>query len=103
DIVQMVVWPLYSFLKKALHNGIPLPSSVELGGVSGRYNREHYKDYWQDEKLPSAFTIDYHQFWLWSSPTKTQSWMYDRDGKIYLEIGDSYNPDQNNLNIPDDR
>lgn len=88
EIIQDIACSLRSRLKNALQNKAILPPEIALGELNLFYSREDYKNYWQDENLPYACTVDYQQFWLWSTPGKTQSWMYNHDGKIYLEIGE---------------
>jgi hypothetical protein len=103
DIIQVIVWPLYHFLRRGLSNKIPLPPSVTAGTLSCVYNRDYYSDYWKDEGSPTLLTIDYKQFWLWSAQNLVQSWMYNSDNKLYLEIGNAYNPDPDDSDIPDDK
>jgi hypothetical protein len=94
EIIQDIACALRSRLKNALQNKAILPPHIALGELNLFYSREDYKNYWQDENLPYECTVDYQQFWLWSTSGKTQSWMYNHDGKIYLEIGEIYkNPD----------
>ncbi len=90
DILQDVICSLSFHLKKALQNELILPSQISLGSLMNFYNRDHYRHYWQDEKLPYIFTIDCDLCWLWSTPDDMQSWMYNRDNKIYLEIEKVY-------------
>lgn len=101
DIIQVIICSLYHYLKKALRNELLLPTSIYPGLLGASYNRDHYKNYSQDETLPSTFTVDYQQFWLWSSSDCIQSWMYNRDNKIYLEIGKVYEPGSHDLDIRD--
>ncbi len=91
DIIQEIACPLKFFLKKALLNKYPLPSQIPLGSLMRFYNRDNYQNYWRDEDLPYTETIDYGPFSLWSMVSGgMQSWIYNRNDKIYLEIGKSY-------------
>lgn len=90
ETIQSIICPLSDHLKKTLQNERPLPSQIPLGSLMIFYNRDHYRNYWQDENLPCTDTINYFPFWLWSTPGNMQSWIYNRDNKIYLEIGKSY-------------
>jgi hypothetical protein len=90
DALQDIMCSFCYYLKKTLNDELPLPVQVPLGALNDFYNRERYQDRWQDEDFPSALTLDCPQFWLWSTAGLLQSWMYNYDGKIYLEIGASY-------------
>lgn len=90
EIIQDIACSFRYHLKKTLNNQSPLPANIPLGGLNLLYSKDDYKNYWQDEALSCVFTIDYQQYWLWSSAGKMQSWMYNRDGKLYLEIGEIY-------------
>ena len=91
DIIQCVIRNLRFYLTKALQNECILPSKIPLGSLMTFYNRDNYRHYWQDENLPYTDTANYSSLWLWSmlSPGM-QSWIYNRDHKIYLEIGIDY-------------
>jgi hypothetical protein len=90
EAMQDIVCSLSDHLKKTLQNERPLPLQVPLGSLMTFYNHDHYRNYWRDEKLSYIETSEYHPFWLWSTPDDMQSWIYNRDGKIYLEIGKVY-------------
>lgn len=90
DIIQVIVCPLYHFLKRSMAHKIPLPSSVTPGTLGSLYNRNYYDNYWKNNTGKSSAIIDYKQFWLWSAHNLMQSWMYNHNNKIYLEIGEAY-------------
>jgi hypothetical protein len=90
EIIQDIVCSLCFYLKNALKNKIILPPQIALGSLTAVYNRDYYRSYWLEEGLPGKEIIDYHQFWLWSTPNNMQSWIYNRDDAIYLEIGKTY-------------
>lgn len=90
EIIQDIVCSLCSYLKNALKNKITLPPQISLGSLTAVYNQDYYKNYWRKEGSPRKEMVDYYQFWLWSTAGGMQSWMYNRDGKIYLEIGKAY-------------
>ncbi len=90
EAMQDIACQLRSRLKEALQSELILSSQITLGSLMTFYNRDHYRNYWQDENLPYTENIDYDPFWLWSTPDDMQSWIYNCNGKIYLEIGKVY-------------
>lgn len=90
DVIQSELSSLYHYLKKALNDELELPSIVSNGYLSKYYNIEHYHDQWLENETPTIFKVDYTRYWLWSCINKIQSWMYNYNNKIYIEIGRSH-------------
>ena len=90
EIIQDIVCSFCFYLKNALKNKIILPPQIALGSLTAVYSQDYYRDYWREEGSLRKEIVDYHQFWLWSTPNDMQSWMYNRDDAIYLEIGKMY-------------
>ncbi len=81
DAINEVLMLLSGSLELALNNKIILPMNIKIGGLGSVFNiNTHY------ERLDS---INFSQFWLWSG-RGMQSWLYNRGGKLYLEIAPSY-------------
>ncbi len=81
DICREAIAKLKGDLKIALNNELLLPDFIKIGEVGLHYNIDSY-----NEKPES---IDYSYFWLWST-RGTQTWLYNQNNKIYLEIIPSY-------------
>jgi|GEM_PF-4787059 len=90
DIVQVIICNLYHSLKRTLLHKNALPFCIPIGSLNVAFSDDYYRNYWREEGLPRKDIVDYHQFWLWSTPNDMQSWMYNRDDAIYLEIGKMY-------------
>jgi hypothetical protein len=81
DVAEFIVEMLKNSLQSAFIGKQILPSHIDLGKASLSFSLDEQSD--NDE-------IDYTIFWLWSSPTRVQTWLYTRDNKIYLEISSTY-------------
>jgi len=81
DAVQVVIEEFKNMLIMALNNQISLPKGVVIGKLGALFNSNTYED--------DLDSIDFGNFWLWSGPA-VQTWLYNRDNKIYLEIAPSY-------------
>jgi hypothetical protein len=81
DNVNIVIHNFKEALEYALDNKIVLPDFIKAGELGFYYNIDIY-----NEKTES---VDYSYFWLWSI-RGTQTWLYNQNNKIYLEIGPSY-------------
>lgn len=66
---------------QALEGERILPDYIPLGSVSLFFSRDVQSE---------AFDFDDSNFWLWSSISKIQTWLYTKDNKIYIEISSSY-------------
>ena len=87
EAIQDIICRLRKHLKKTFQNKSPLPSKIPIASLMNIFNRDDYRHYCQDDDAPYTDTLNYHSFWLWSMPPGgMQSWMYNRDHKIYLEI-----------------
>jgi len=81
DAINEILAPLSGDLELALNNKIILPTNIKIGDLGSVFNINTYHE--------SLDSINFSQFWLWSS-RGVQSWLYNRDGKLYLEIAPSY-------------
>ncbi len=81
DAVGLCFEMLKNILTHALINKQILPSSIELGQASLSFSFDEQNN---------NNDIDYKPLWLWSSPSKIQTWLYTRNNKIYLEISYTY-------------
>jgi hypothetical protein len=81
DSVELITLLLRNNLKNALLEMQILPPHIQLGMASLSLSIDTLND---------NFDVEYNAFWLWSSISKIQTWLYTKDGKIYLEISSSY-------------
>ncbi len=83
DILQEVFVPLCKMLKKGLNTEIPLPSNIQIGDLGLYYN-----EYLSEEDIPGTENF-YGNFLLWSG-INIQTWLYNVNDQIYIEISPSY-------------
>lgn len=81
DNANIVLHNFKEALEYSLNNKIVLPDFIKTGNLGFYYNIDMYNE--QPE------SVDYSYFWLWSI-RGVQSWIYNQNNKIYLEIGFSY-------------
>jgi hypothetical protein len=88
DIVQYVVETFCASLEMSLKNELPLDASLVVGKVGCFFSKKKYMtaDECNGQKKDDVFT----QYWVWSSPDNIQTWLYNRDNKIYFEISPTY-------------
>ncbi len=68
-------------MRKALSNLLQLPNDIEIGNLGFYCNDHYYKEDYD--------SLDFSNFWLFSGKD-IQTWLYNRNDKIYLEIAPSY-------------
>jgi hypothetical protein len=81
DDAAYIIGVPHSILTKALKNKRILPDHIPLGSTSLWFSIDSAKD---------DHDVEFGSFWLWSSPSKVQIWLYNKDSKIYLEISSTY-------------
>jgi hypothetical protein len=81
DDIQSCLTQFQGSLKLVLENKISLPDFINLGNLGYHYNN--------DMNIQDRKSVNYSFFWLWSS-TNLQTWLYNRDSKIYIEITPTY-------------
>ncbi|MBI2774572.1 hypothetical protein HYX58_01055 [Candidatus Dependentiae bacterium] len=80
-----MIWVLYRKLQRAQQKTCELPNWIEIGDFVRCLNESDKDDAEQRYK-----DIDFSNFWLWSMASGAQSFVYTRNGKIYLEVGYIY-------------
>jgi hypothetical protein len=86
DIVQEVVVTFCTSLEMALKNELPLDEFLVAGKVGYFFSKKTYMATDRSEKKEDFFS----QYWVWSSSNNIQTWLYNVDNKIYLEISPTY-------------
>ncbi len=86
DIIQHVVTSFCVALEKAMKKELTLDDSLYVGDLSCLFSKKIYTSTNESEKKDDIFP----QYWVWSSPDNTQTWLYNVDNKIYLEISKTY-------------
>ncbi|HEX2977744.1 MAG TPA: hypothetical protein VHO47_01350 [Candidatus Babeliales bacterium] len=76
---------LYLTLQSVQQKTCELPCWIEIGDLVRCLNESH-----EDGAEQKYKDIDFSNFWLWSTAGGAQSFVYTRNGKIYLEIGYIY-------------
>jgi hypothetical protein len=103
DVIQEAVVTLFNSLSKCVSNKMTLTSVLEVGKVGERWNNWTYT-------LPDEVDEDeediFHQYWIWST-RDFQTWVYQKDGRSYIEISPSFRwhyvePTENEKIIPFD-
>ncbi len=85
DSVGEVLTVFAAALEKVVKNQLPLDNSFTVGEVSYYLSyKTMHED--QSEKKEDVFS----QYWVWSMPGEAQTWLYNRDNTIYLEISSIY-------------
>lgn len=86
DVIQEAVTTLYNGMKKCLANQILLNPDLEVGRLGEAWNI--WTNNLPDEVGENEVDIFQH-YWVWSS-REFQTWIYQKDGKSYIEISPSY-------------
>jgi hypothetical protein len=81
DDIQSCLIQFQGSLKLALKNKMSLPDFINIGSLGYHYNN--------DMNVQGMKSVNYSTFWLWSS-ANIQTWLYNKDSKIYIEIIPSY-------------
>lgn len=86
DILQVFFIPFYVMLKKGLSKKLQLPIDIHAGDLGLYYNNYMEKIYNDDDfKSEDLFG----GFLLWSG-INIQTWLYNVNDRIYIEISPSY-------------
>lgn len=85
DDVTEITTSFRGSLQQALNGAIELPDYINVGELGQYYNEETFKQTAND----TPTIIKYSHFWLWSAKC-CQTWLYNKNGCIYLEIIASY-------------
>ncbi len=81
DTVNEVLMSFSGSLEQLLHSNMVLPDNIDIGNLGSVFNINiHNKNF---------DAVNFSQFWLWPSPAM-QSWLYSKNGKLYLEVAPSY-------------
>ncbi|HLC07629.1 MAG TPA: hypothetical protein VJJ26_05625 [Candidatus Babeliales bacterium] len=89
DSARYVVETLCASLEMALKNELPLDASLAVGKVGCFFSKKKYMT--ADESDESEKKDDiFSQYWVWSSSKNIQTWLYNVNNKIYLEISPTY-------------
>ncbi len=86
DVIQEAVITLYNGLSKCVSNQMTLTSELEVGLVGERWNSWAYS--LSDEVAEDEEDI-FQYYWIWST-RDFQTWVYQKDGRSYIEISPSY-------------
>lgn len=84
DSVQYIIDTFSIALEKSLKNELPLDESFTIGRIGYFFSKKRYMN--ELEEKDDIFS----QYWVWSSPDNIQTWLYNVDNKIYLEISPTY-------------
>jgi len=104
DVIQEAIITLYNSLLKCIANQMTLTSNqLEVGRVGEVWN------FWTNDLTDEAEENEndiFHQYWIWST-RDFQTWVYQKNGKSYMEISPSYRwhyvePTENEAVIPFD-
>jgi hypothetical protein len=99
DIAQHIISSFLTALEEVLNNNIQLDPSITIGKVGYFFSEKTYMNIESKEKNDM-----FSHYWVWSSSTNIQTWLYNKDNKIYLEISQTYpwlfsDPSENERNI----
>lgn len=89
DNVQYIVDSFSNSLEMAHNNELSLDQSLIVGKVGYFFSEKKYidtREYNESEKKKDIFS----QYWIWSSSNNIQTWIYNVNHKIYLEISMTY-------------
>ena len=88
DTAQYVVETFCGSLEMSLKNELLLDASLVVGKVGYFFSKKKYMiaDECNGQKKDDVFS----QYWVWSSSKNIQTWLYNRDNKIYFEISPIY-------------
>jgi hypothetical protein len=89
DIVRYVVETFCNSLEMVLKRELLLERSLVVGKVGYFFSKEKYITADESDELEKKDDI-FSQYWVWSSPDNIQTWLYNVDSKIYLEISQTY-------------
>lgn len=89
DSIQYVITTFCIFLEMALKNELPLDISLTVGKVGYFFSKKKYPAAAESDKSNNNDDI-FSQYWMWSCPKNIQTWLYNLNHKIYLEISPTY-------------
>ncbi|MNP04547.1 hypothetical protein D3C76_964650 [compost metagenome] len=103
DVIQEAVTTLYTGLSNCVLNQITLNLELEVGRVGETWNNWTYS--LSDVAEEDEEDI-FQQYWIWST-RDFQTWVYQKDGRSYIEVSSSYRwhfvePTENEKVIPFD-
>jgi hypothetical protein len=98
DIIREIINTFVVTLEKALKKELLLEEVFIVGKVGYFFNKITYTNTNELKEKNDIFS----EYWVWSSPKNVQTWLYNVDGKIYLEISPTYpwlflDPDEDEL------
>ena len=86
DSAQYVVETFCNSLEMALKNELILDQSLVPGKIGYFFSKEKTDNF---DEIKDAKNI-FSQYWVWSSLDNVQTWLYNANNKIYLEISPTY-------------
>ncbi|MFC5700574.1 hypothetical protein ACFPVX_04700 [Cohnella faecalis] len=86
DTIQEAVTTIYRGLSKCVTNQMTLNSTLDIGRVGEKWNV--WTNDLSDEVGEDEEDV-YQEYWIWSS-RDFQTWVYQKDGKSYIELSPSY-------------
>lgn len=86
DIAQHIITTFSTALEKSLENKLSLDTSFTIGKMGYFFSKKMYINTQKSEKRNDIFADS----WVWSLPDNIQTWLYNLDNKIYLEISQTY-------------
>jgi hypothetical protein len=86
DSVQQIITVFFSILKEVFKNKLQLGMSLEVGKVGSVFS---WAMYTRSDGLRKENDI-FSDYWVWSSSDSIQTWLYNVNNKIYLEISKTY-------------
>jgi len=89
DIAQYVIATFCTFLEMALKNELLLDTSLVAGKIGYYFSKKKYMTIDESDELEKKDDI-FSQYWVWSSSKNIQTWLYNVNNKIYLEISPTY-------------
>ncbi len=86
DSAQYVIETFCNSLEMALKNELMLDPSLVPGKIGYFFSKEKADNF---DEIKDAKNI-FSQYWVWSSLDNVQTWLYNANNKIYLEISLTY-------------
>lgn len=102
DNIQEIVVTLRNGLKLALINRCPLPNDINRGELGRVANIDLYQENHSQNKGQCKNAEYIYQYSLWGYKN-IQTWMYNHNNKIYLEISEWYPEEFDDISTSSER